>query len=200
MGMGSLGAAQWSTLLAVTSLTVPTVLIIWRLAPALNLLQLGEEEAHYLGVDVRTVQRVLLLCSALLVAATVAVSGVIGFIGLVIPHLMRMWLGSDHRAVIPCSVLAGAFLLLIADTLARTAVAPAEMPVGLLTSLLGAPWFYGLFFVSEDRMAEHFIAEGLHYRVAGRAVIDDVTLALEKVNWWRSSAQTVRGNPPCCAC
>ncbi|HEE0060704.1 TPA: iron chelate uptake ABC transporter family permease subunit, partial [Citrobacter braakii] len=88
----------------------------------------------------------LLLCSALLVAAAVAVSGVIGFIGLVIPHLMRMWLGSDHRAVIPGSVLAGAFLLLIADTLARTVVAPAEMPVGLLTSLLGAPWFLWLIF------------------------------------------------------
>jgi len=145
-GMGSLGQAQWSTLLAVTSLMIPTVLAIWRLAAALNLLQLGEEEAHYLGVDVRIVQRVLLLCSALLVAAAVAVSGVIGFIGLVVPHLMRMWLGSDHRAVIPGSVLAGAFLLLIADTAARTLVAPAEMPVGLLTSILGAPWFLWLIF------------------------------------------------------
>lgn len=145
-GMGSLGSAQWSTLLAVTSLMIPTVLIIWRLAGALNLLQLGDEEAHYLGVDVRVVQRILQLCSALLVASAVAVSGVIGFIGLVVPHLMRMWLGSDHRAVIPGSVLAGAFLLLIADTLARTAVAPAEMPVGLLTSLLGAPWFLWLIF------------------------------------------------------
>lgn len=145
-GMGSLGSAQWSTLLAVTSLMLPTVLVVWRLAPALNLLQLGEEDAHYLGVDVRWVQRILLLCSALLVAASVAVSGVIGFIGLVIPHLVRMWLGSDHRAVIPCSVLAGALLLLIADTLARTAVAPAEMPVGLLTSILGAPWFLWLIF------------------------------------------------------
>ncbi|WP_312069186.1 FecCD family ABC transporter permease [Lelliottia nimipressuralis] len=145
-GMGSLGSAQWSTLLAVTSLMIPTVLIIWRLAGALNLLQLGDEEAHYLGVDVRVVQRILLLCSALLVASAVAVSGVIGFIGLVVPHLMRMWLGSDHRALIPGSVLAGAFLLLIADTLARTAVAPAEMPVGLLTSLLGAPWFLWLIF------------------------------------------------------
>ncbi|QBX79547.1 FecCD family ABC transporter permease [Citrobacter tructae] len=145
-GMGSLGSAQWSTLLAVTSLMLPTVFIVWRLASALNLLQLGEEEAHYLGVDVRWVQRILLLCSALLVAAAVAVSGVIGFIGLVIPHLMRMWLGSDHRAAIPGSVLAGAFLLLIADTLARTAVAPAEMPVGLLTSILGAPWFLWLIF------------------------------------------------------
>jgi iron complex transport system permease protein len=145
-GMGSLGQAQWSTLLAVTSLMVPTVWIIWLLATALNLLQLGEEEAHYLGVDVKVVQCVLLLCSALLVAAAVAVSGVIGFVGLVVPHLMRMWLGADHRAVIPGSVLAGAFLLLIADTVARTLVAPAEMPVGLLTSILGAPWFLWLIF------------------------------------------------------
>lgn len=145
-GMGSLGSAQWSTLLAAASLMIPTVMIIWRLSGALNLLQLGDEEAHYLGVDVRAVQRVLLLCSALLVASAVAVSGVIGFIGLVVPHLMRMWLGADHRAVIPGSVLAGAVLLLIADTLARTVVAPAEMPVGLLTSLLGAPWFLWLIF------------------------------------------------------
>ena len=145
-GMGSLGQAQWSTLLAVTSLMVPTVLVIWRLANALNVLQLGDEEAHYLGVDVAVVQRILLLCSALLVAAAVAVSGVIGFVGLVMPHLMRMWLGADHRAAIPGSIIAGASLLLVADTAARTLVAPAEMPVGLLTSLLGAPWFLWLIF------------------------------------------------------
>ena len=145
-GMGSLGQAQWSTLLAVASLMIPTVLVIWRMAGALNLLQRGEEEAHYMGVDVAVVQRVLLLCSALLVAAAVAVSGVIGFVGLVVPHLMRMWLGADHRATIPGAVLAGALLLLIADTIARTLVAPAEMPVGLLTSLLGAPWFLWLIF------------------------------------------------------
>lgn len=96
--MGSLGQAQWSTLLAVSSLMIPAVLVIWRLAGALNLLQLGDEEAHYLGVDVARVQRILLLCSALLVAAAVAVSGVIGFVGLVVPHLVRMWLGADHRA------------------------------------------------------------------------------------------------------
>ena len=145
-GMGSLGQAQWSTLLAVTSLMVPAVLAIWRCASALNLLQLGEEEAHYLGVDVALVQRILLLCSALLVAAAVAVSGVIGFVGLVVPHLMRMWLGADHRATLPGTVLAGALLLLVADTVARTLVAPAEMPVGLLTSILGAPWFLWLIF------------------------------------------------------
>ncbi|MCS2171381.1 iron ABC transporter permease [Scandinavium sp. TWS1a] len=145
-GMGSLGQAQWSTLLATASLMLPTVFILWRLAKPLNLLQLGDEEAHYLGVNVRQIQRRLLMCSALLVAAAVAVSGVIGFIGLVVPHLLRMWLGADHRAVIPGSVLVGAILLLVADTVARTLVAPAEMPVGLLTSLLGAPWFLWMIF------------------------------------------------------
>jgi len=145
-GMGSLGQAQWSTLLATASFILPASLGITFLASRLNLLQLGDEEAHYLGVDVKRTQRRLLILSALLVAAAVAVSGVIGFIGLVIPHLVRMWLGADHRWLIPGSVLAGAMLLLVADTLARTMVAPAEMPVGLLTSLLGGPWFLALIF------------------------------------------------------
>ncbi|MCT4704076.1 iron ABC transporter permease [Enterobacteriaceae bacterium H20N1] len=145
-GMGSLGQAQWSTLLATASFILPASLGIAFLASRLNLLQLGDEEAHYLGVDVKCTQRQLLILSALLVAAAVAVSGVIGFVGLVIPHLVRMWLGADHRWLIPGSVLAGAILLLVADTLARTMVAPAEMPVGLLTSLLGGPWFLALIF------------------------------------------------------
>jgi iron complex transport system permease protein len=97
-------------------------------------------------VDVKKTQRQLLILSALLVAAAVAVSGVIGFVGLVVPHLVRMWLGADHRWLIPGSIMAGAMLLLVADTLARTLVAPAEMPVGLLTSLLGGPWFLALIF------------------------------------------------------
>ncbi|MDO0563972.1 iron chelate uptake ABC transporter family permease subunit, partial [Escherichia coli] len=88
-------------------------------------------------------------CSALLVASAVAISGIIGFIGLVVPHLMRMWLGPDHRGLVPGSLLCGAMLLLLADTLARTVAAPAEMPVGLLTSVLGAPWFLWLIFRRE---------------------------------------------------
>ncbi|HCB3722153.1 TPA: iron ABC transporter permease [Klebsiella aerogenes] len=148
-GMGSLGQAEWPTLLVAASLIIPASIAVWRMATRLNLLQLGDEEAHYLGVNVRAIQRLLLLCSAVLVAAAVAISGVIGFIGLVVPHLMRMWLGADHRGLIPGSLLAGAILLLIADTLARTVAAPAEMPVGLLTSLLGAPWFLWLIFRRE---------------------------------------------------
>lgn len=148
-GMGSLGQAEWPTLLVSATLIIPSSLVVWWMAARLNLLQLGDEEAHYLGVNVRVLQRVLLLCSAVLVAASVAISGVIGFIGLVVPHLMRMWLGPDHRGLLPGSLLAGAILLLIADTLARTVAAPAEMPVGLLTSLLGAPWFLWLIFRQE---------------------------------------------------
>ncbi|MFZ5116703.1 FecCD family ABC transporter permease [Klebsiella aerogenes] len=148
-GMGSLGQAEWPMLLVAASLIIPASIAVWRMATRLNLLQLGDEEAHYLGVNVRALQRLLLLCSAVLVVAAVAISGVIGFIGLVVPHLMRMWLGADHRGLIPGSLLAGAILLLIADTLARTVAAPAEMPVGLLTSLLGAPWFLWLIFRRE---------------------------------------------------
>ncbi len=152
-GMGSLGQAQWSTLLVATTLILPSAMAVWWVARQLNLLQLGDEEAHYLGVNVPRLQRVMLLCSALLVAAAVAISGIIGFIGLVVPHLMRMWLGADHRALVPGSLLAGAILLLIADTAARTVVVPAEMPVGLITSLLGAPWFLWLIF--RQRRTEH---------------------------------------------
>ncbi|HBY0125147.1 TPA: hypothetical protein MIN89_02590 [Klebsiella pneumoniae] len=149
-GMGSLGQAEWPTLLVAATLIIPAALAVWWMASRLNLLQLGDEEAHYLGVNVQVLQRWLLLCSAVLVAAAVAISGVIGFIGLVVPHLMRLWLGPDHRGLIPGSLLAGAILLLLADTLARTVAAPAEIPVGLLTSLLGAPWFLWLVFRREN--------------------------------------------------
>lgn len=150
-GMGSLGQAQWPALLVAVSLMLPAAVAIWRLAPQLNLLQLGDEEAHYLGVNIRKVRHILLFSSALLVGSAVAISGVIGFIGLVVPHLLRMWLGADHRVMLPGSVVVGAILLLVADTVARTLVVPAEMPVGLLTSLLGAPWFLWLIFRQQVR-------------------------------------------------
>ncbi|GGC10793.1 iron ABC transporter [Dickeya fangzhongdai] len=143
-GMGSMGQAQWVTVAAVASLVVPCVWWLQRLASPLNLLQLGDEEAHYLGVDVRrTRRRVVILC-AVLVAAAVSVSGVIAFVGLITPHLMRLLLGADHRWLLPGATLGGALLLLLADTLARTLVVPAEMPVGLLTCLIGGPWFLWL--------------------------------------------------------
>ncbi|WP_284603807.1 FecCD family ABC transporter permease [Dickeya dadantii] len=143
-GMGSMAQAQWVTVAAVASLVVPCVWWLQRLASPLNLLQLGDEEAHYLGVDVhRTRRRIVILC-AVLVAAAVSVSGIIVFVGLITPHLMRLLLGADHRWLLPGTTLGGALLLLLADTLARTLVVPAEMPVGLLTGLVGGPWFLWL--------------------------------------------------------
>ncbi|WP_304168121.1 iron ABC transporter permease [Lonsdalea britannica] len=143
-GMGSLGQAQWSMVMIVASLVLPCAGYLQRLARRLNLLQLGDEEAHYLGVDVRKTRRQMVILSAILVGSAVAVSGIISFVGLVMPHLIRITLGADHRWLLPGSALGGALLLLLADTLARTMVAPAEMPVGLLTSLVGGPWFLWL--------------------------------------------------------
>ena len=110
----------------------------------MNVLLLGENEAKYLGVDAERLKRTIVICTALSVGAAISVSGIIGFVGLVVPHLIRLTLGPDHRLLIPASALLGAILLLLADTLARTVVAPAEMPVGVLTSLIGGPFFLWL--------------------------------------------------------
>ncbi|RLM27058.1 iron ABC transporter [Brenneria alni] len=143
-GMGSLGQAQWPMLLVAATLVIPAIAMTLYQVGKLNLLQLGDEEAHYLGVNVKRTKHTLLLLSSLLVGVAVAVSGIIGFIGLIIPHLIRLHMGADHRWLIPGSVLGGASLLLAADTLARTLLSPAEMPVGLLTSLIGGPYFLWL--------------------------------------------------------
>lgn len=148
--MGSLGQAQWEPLLIATILILPTALYTFTLANKLNLLQLGDEEAHYLGVNVLKLKKQLIVLGALLVGSAVAVSGVIGFIGLVIPHLVRFKLGADHRWVLPASALCGATLLIIADTLARTVVSPAELPVGMLTSFIGRPYFLWLVINSSE--------------------------------------------------
>lgn len=151
--MGTLSRSEWHTLGACALLILPASLCALTLAQRLNLLQLGDEEAHYLGLDVARTKRQLLLLSAVLVGAAVAVSGVIGFIGLVVPHLFRLRLGADHRWLLPSAALGGAALLLLADTLARTLAAPAEMPVGMLTSLLGGPYF--LWLILRYREASH---------------------------------------------
>lgn len=138
--MGSLGGATWpevwsaATLIAVPLLTLPF------LARTLNALLLGEAEAGHLGVAVQTMQRLIVALAALAVGAAVAVSGVIGFVGLVVPHLLRLLLGPDHRNLLPGAALLGGSLLL-ADLLARTVVSPAELPIGILTALIGGPFF-----------------------------------------------------------
>jgi len=108
---------------------------------ALNLLQFGDEQAQQLGLDVTRVKRIILISASLATAAAVAFSGIIGFIGLIVPHLTRLWFGHDYRRLLPLSILSGATILLISDVVARVALAPQELPVGVVTALAGAPFF-----------------------------------------------------------
>lgn len=142
--LGSVGGASWSKIWP--ALIVMGGLPIWLLRDMqnLNLFSLGEDEARHLGCDTARLKRRMVVIPALVTAAAVSVSGVIGFIGLVAPHLVRLFAGSDNRLVLPGSALLGACLLLCADMLARTLAAPAELPLGVVTSLLGAPFFIWL--------------------------------------------------------
>jgi len=142
--MGHLGKGSWDLVLVSISLIFPALFCIIKLAHQLNILQLGDEDAHYLGINVERIKRYLLLLCAVLIGTSVAVSGIIAFVGLVVPHMIRLQIGANHKWLIPGSALGGACLLLLADTLARTLVAPTEIPVGLLTSLIGDPYFLWL--------------------------------------------------------
>ena len=142
--MGSLGGALWPGVLICASLVIPATFMLYKNAQRLNILLLGESEARHLGVDSERLKRNIIICTAISVGAAVAVSGIIGFVGLVIPHLIRLTLGPDHRLLIPASALLGAIILIIADTVSRTLLAPAEIPVGIFTSLIGGPFFLWL--------------------------------------------------------
>jgi iron complex transport system permease protein len=142
--MGSLGGALWPAVIVATSVVVPCSWILIRNARELNIMLLGESEANYLGVNSEQLKRNIIICTALTVGAAVAVSGIIGFLGLVVPHLVRLLIGPDHRLLIPASAIFGATLLVVADTFARMVVIPSEMPVGILTSLIGGPFFLWL--------------------------------------------------------
>lgn len=142
--MGHLGKGSWELVLVATSLIIPALLAILVLSHQLNILQLGDEDAHYLGINVIRLKQYLLVFSAILIGTSVAVSGIIAFVGLVVPHMIRLRIGANHSVLLPASALAGGCLLLSADTLARTVVAPTEIPVGLLTSLIGGPYFLWL--------------------------------------------------------
>ncbi len=138
---GGLSDASWTTVLVMTVYAPVPLLLLAAAARPLDLLALGEEPAQYLGADVRRLKRLVYLAASLLTAAAVAVAGVIGFVGLIVPHLCRLLWGRLHRTLIPTAFLAGGILLTAADTLARTLVAPRELPVGIVTALLGVPVF-----------------------------------------------------------
>ena len=139
--LGSLGGAQWPMLGVIVWPVALGIVALATQCRSLNALLLGEAEALHLGVAVQSVKRRVMVACALCVGALVASSGMIGFIGLIAPHIVRLVVGPDPRAVLPAAALFGAILTLLADLVARTWVAPAELPLGILTALLGAPFF-----------------------------------------------------------
>lgn len=150
--MGSLTPQDWSSLTGIAVyVTIGVVCLLYQ-APALNVLTQGEDTARALGIDTERLKRRLYVLTALLTGVVVSVSGMIGFIGMVIPHAVRMAMGSDHRLLMPASAFIGGIFLVVSDTVARTAFAPTEIPVGIVTALAGGPFFLYLLLWRKDRM------------------------------------------------
>lgn len=139
--LGTLNGASYARVWPLLVVCLLVVLWLPRRAKALNALLLGESEARHLGIEVERLKGELVLCIALGVGAAVAAAGLIGFVGLIVPHLIRLVVGPDHRVLLPASALAGASLLLLADVFARLVLAPSELPIGIVTAFIGAPFF-----------------------------------------------------------
>ncbi|MET3683921.1 iron complex transport system permease protein [Alkalibacillus flavidus] len=139
--MGSLTLTDWSYTAVVLPVMAVTVIISLFFTRELNMLGLGEEVAHHSGVSVERTRFILLILASLMTGAAVSVSGAIGFVGLVVPHMIRLIVGSDYRLILPLSLVGGAIFLVGADTLARVVLAPRELPLGVITAFLGAPFF-----------------------------------------------------------
>jgi iron complex transport system permease protein len=139
--MGNLSTANWQRVLVLAVVAILVLSLFPRESKSLNALLLGESEARHLGIDVQQVKRKLILLTTLGIGTAVAIGGMIGFVGLIVPHIVRLLIGPDHRWLLPVSALAGGVLLLLADTIARIIIAPTELPTGILTAILGAPFF-----------------------------------------------------------
>lgn len=139
--LGDLSGANWSSLAVATPLLIAGSFFLLRYTNALNAIAIGESEAFHMGVDVDRVKKAIIFFAALAVGTSVSLAGAIGFVGLVVPHLLRVTFHSDNRLVMPGSAIGGALLLILADLVARTIVSPAELPIGVMTGLVGAPFF-----------------------------------------------------------
>ncbi len=144
--MGSFGSSSWGELAILTPVAAFGIGVVLWYSRDLNLLLAGSEAARSMGVEVEKVKRILLLFTTLMVAFAVSSCGVIGFVGLIVPHAVRLVAGPDNRRVVPYSMLCGALFVLVCDTLARTLLRPSELPVGSLTSIIGAPMFIYLLY------------------------------------------------------
>jgi iron complex transport system permease protein len=150
--MGSLGGADWSGVRVSALIILPGILLLYTLHRLLDVLLLGETVAGHLGFEMNVFRPLLVLLVALLMAASVAMTGIIGFIGLMAPHIARALVGPGHRLMLPAAALIGAWLLLVGDMAARDLISPAEIPIGILTALLGGPFFLALLFMRKVRI------------------------------------------------
>lgn len=139
--LGSLSSATWSNVITVAPYVISGFGVAYFFSKELNALLLGEEMARTLGVDVERVRLILIVVASLMTAAAVSVSGLIGFVGLIVPHFIRLLIGPNHRYLVPVAALSGMLLLVIADTISRTILAPTEIPIGIVMALMGAPFF-----------------------------------------------------------
>lgn len=139
--MGHISVSTWGQVAVIAPLVIGGIVVARFFAYQLNAFSLGEEGAAYLGIEVERDKLIILALGSLLTAAAVSISGLVGFVGLVMPHAVRLVLGPDHRLLLPASALAGATFVVVADLLARTLLAPVEIPVGIITALIGAPFF-----------------------------------------------------------
>ena len=139
--LGSLAGSTWTKVAMAAPLILPAIAMTLLISRYLNALALGEGPARHLGIDPQRIKMTAIVCVAAATGASVAVSGGIGFVGIVVPHLLRLAIGPDHRYLLPASALLGAILLLFADAIARQIVAPAELPIGIVTATAGAPFF-----------------------------------------------------------
>ena len=153
--LGSLGGTVWFTVFKAAPFLIISIIGLPLLSKQMNVILLGENEARHLGINTEFVKKAVIILSALGIGAAVAVSGTIGFVGLVVPHLLRLIIGPDHRFLMPASVLFGALLLLASDLFARTIVAPAELPIGIVTATIGAPFF--LWLLLRNRSSINFL-------------------------------------------
>jgi len=151
--MGSVSKAAWDQIAVATIIILPASIYLLRCAKALNCLLMGESVAAHIGFNVVVLKRLIIGLTSLVVGAAVAISGTIGFVGLVVPHIMRQLFGSNHQFLLPSSMLFGASIMLLADVLARVVVVPAELPVGLVMSMLGGPFFLALLIKQRHRLS-----------------------------------------------
>jgi iron complex transport system permease protein len=151
--MGGLEVSEWSQLTAAVPLTVLAIFAAFLLARPLDLLLLGEAPASHLGLRVEAVKMIAIVLAALLTAISVTLAGIVAFVGLIVPHAVRLVYGPHHRMLIPTSALAGATFLVLADLIARVAVAPTPLPLGVVTAIVGSPFFLHLLRRSRDRYA-----------------------------------------------